>query len=63
MGYKIFEYDPQLLPFSRDIAQRMKNYANKKRELVGEANSCDDCVLFGQKGRNGDFACASGKIA
>lgn len=42
MKYKIFEYDPKLLPFEKDINQRMKNYANKKKELVGEkGNLCD----------------------
>ena len=42
MKYKIFEYDPHLLPFEKDIDQRMKNYENKKKELVGEeGNLCD----------------------
>ncbi len=42
MKYKIFEYDPQLLPYENDINQRMKNYANKKRELVGSSGKlCD----------------------
>ncbi|MBQ9773330.1 MAG: alpha amylase C-terminal domain-containing protein [Clostridia bacterium] len=41
MGYKIFEYDPYLLPYQRDIEQRMKNYANKKRALVGKGKLCD----------------------
>lgn len=42
MKYKIFEYDPQLLPYETDINQRMKNYANKKRELVGSKGKlCD----------------------
>ena len=36
MSYKIFEYDPSLIPFSADIEQRMKNYAQKKNELVSE---------------------------
>ena len=35
MQYKIFEYDPSLLPYAADIDQRMKNYARKKKELVG----------------------------
>ena len=30
MSYRIFEYDPYLLPFEKDIIQRMKNYKNKK---------------------------------
>ncbi len=42
MSYKIFEYDPYLLPFEADIEQRMLNYRTKKRELVGESGSlCD----------------------
>ena len=42
MSYKIFDYDPSLLPFETDINQRMKNYENKLRELVGESGSlCD----------------------
>ncbi|MBQ9117364.1 MAG: 1,4-alpha-glucan-branching enzyme, partial [Clostridia bacterium] len=35
MAYKIFEYDPALLPFKRDIEQRMINYAQKRKELLG----------------------------
>jgi 1,4-alpha-glucan branching enzyme len=42
MSYKIFEHDPGLLPFKADIEQRMKNYENKKTELVGKTGSlCD----------------------
>jgi len=42
MSYKIFEHDPSLLPFEKDIEQRMKNYIQKKRELVGpRGNLCD----------------------
>ena len=42
MSYRIFEYDPYLLPFEADIEQRMKNYAKKKRELIGpKENLCD----------------------
>ena len=42
MRYKIFEHDPYLLPFEEDINQRMKNFENKKRELVGdEGTLCD----------------------
>ena len=36
MSYKIFEYDPALKAFESDIDLRMRNYYNKKRELVGE---------------------------
>ncbi len=35
MSYKIFEHDPYLKPFERDIEQRMLNYKNKKNELLG----------------------------
>lgn len=42
MTLKIFQHDPYLLPFKDDIIQRMKNYENKKRELVGpEGKLCD----------------------
>ena len=42
MSYRIFEYDPYLLPFEADIEQRMKNYAKKKRELIGPKEKlCD----------------------
>ena len=42
MSYKIFEYDPYLLPFKSDIEQRMINYINKKCALVGkEGKLCD----------------------
>ena len=42
MRYKIFEYDPYLLPYATDIEQRMKNYQNKRTELVGESGRlCD----------------------
>ena len=36
MKYKIFEYDPYLLPYEAAIDQRMEKYASKKKELVGE---------------------------
>jgi len=38
---KIFEHDPSLMPYERDILQRMKNFDNKKRELVGNGTLCD----------------------
>ena len=42
MGYRIFDYDPHLLPYMSDIEQRMKNYANKKAELLGQDGKlCD----------------------
>ena len=34
MQYKIFEYDPLLLPFEKDIQLRMDNYARKKKQLL-----------------------------
>ena len=42
MSLKIFEHDPSLLPFASDIEQRVKNFENKKRELVGEKGSLLD---------------------
>ena len=42
MKYKIFEYDPTLLPYERDINQRMLNYENKRRELVGDTGCLRD---------------------
>ncbi|MBE7056620.1 MAG: 1,4-alpha-glucan-branching enzyme [Ruminococcaceae bacterium] len=42
MSYKIFEYDPYLLPYERDILQRMANYENKRRELLGDGDSLSD---------------------
>ena len=42
MSYRIFEHDPGLLPFERDIEQRMENYARKKAELLkGRQRLCD----------------------
>ena len=42
MSYRIFEYDPALLPYRRDIEQRMQNYRNKRRELVGDEGSLSE---------------------
>ncbi len=42
MEYKIFEYDPYLLPFENDIEQRMENYKNKRRELLGNSKTLRD---------------------
>ena len=42
MELKIFEYDKGLLPYRRDIEQRMLNFENKRRELVGEGGSLSD---------------------
>ncbi len=42
MEYKIFEYDPYLLPFKSDIEQRMQNYKNKRQELLGNSKTLKD---------------------
>ncbi len=42
MEYKIFEYDPYLVPFESDINKRMDNYYNKKRELLPNGGSLKD---------------------
>ena len=42
MKYKIFEYDPTLLPFEEDIELRMAKYSDKRRELVGDDGSLLD---------------------
>ena len=42
MRYRIFEYDPGLIPYERDIKQRYLNYKNKKAELVGKKGSLND---------------------
>ncbi len=42
MSYKIFEHDPGLLPYEKDILLRMDRYRRKRDELVGENGSlCD----------------------
>ena len=42
MKYKIFEYDPDLLPYEGDIALRMENFRRKHEELIAECGSlCD----------------------
>ncbi len=42
MQYKIFEYDPQLLPYESDIRLRMENYKRKKKELLKKGQSLSD---------------------
>ncbi len=42
MEYKIFEYDPYLLPFKSDIDQRMENYKSTRRELLGNSKTLKD---------------------
>ena len=41
MKYKIFEYDPNLIAYERDIELRMQNYYRKKREF-----DSDILILF-----------------
>ncbi len=45
MSYKILEYDPYLKPFEKDLDLRMKNYAIKRKMLLGEK---DDISSFAQ---------------
>ena len=42
MRYRIFDYDPGLIPYEQDIRQRYKNYKDKKTELVGKKGSLSD---------------------
>ena len=42
MAYKIFERDPHLIPYEKDILLRMENYARKKRELLGKRGKLVD---------------------
>ncbi|MBQ9132593.1 MAG: 1,4-alpha-glucan-branching enzyme, partial [Clostridia bacterium] len=42
MTYRIFERDPYLRPYEKDILLRMENYARKKRELVGKRGTLAD---------------------
>ncbi|MBR2340862.1 MAG: alpha amylase C-terminal domain-containing protein [Clostridia bacterium] len=42
MKYKIFEYDPYLLPFEKDIRLRMENYVRKKKELLKDEQSLSE---------------------
>ncbi len=42
MSYKIFEYDPYLKPFEKDIEQRMQNYAWKRSELIGDGKTLSE---------------------
>ena len=36
MDLNILKIDPYLEPYKTDLEQRMKNYKNKRAELVGE---------------------------
>ena len=42
MEYRIFEYDPYLNPYKKDIELRMENYRRKKRELLAKGGSLRD---------------------
>ena len=42
MSYKIFEYDPYLKPFEKDIDLRMKNYEIKKKMILHDGESLFD---------------------
>ncbi|MBR4420440.1 MAG: alpha amylase C-terminal domain-containing protein [Clostridia bacterium] len=39
MSYKIFEYDPALLPYEQDINLRMENYYSTKNRLLSNGQS------------------------
>ena len=42
MSYKIFEYDPVLLPYEQDINLRMENYYSTKNRLLSNGQSLTD---------------------
>lgn len=42
MSYKILKYDPYLKGYEKDINLRMQNYADKRKELLGEKGSLTD---------------------
>ncbi len=42
MRYKIFDYDPALIPFRKDISLRMENYRRKKNEILSSVPSLTD---------------------
>ena len=42
MKYKIFEYDPNLLNFEKDIELRMDNYYRKRSEILPDGKSLND---------------------
>ena len=41
-SYKIFEIDPYLIPYRKDIDLRMNNYKSKKKELLGKRGKLTD---------------------
>ena len=42
MSYRIFDYDPYLVPYKKDIELRMENYRRKKRELLASGGALRD---------------------
>ena len=42
MKYKIFEYDPNLIPYENDIELRMENYRKKKSEILPNGMTLSD---------------------
>ncbi len=42
MSLKIFEYNPQLLPYENDIRLRMENYTNTKKRLLPNGGTLND---------------------
>lgn len=42
MKYKIFEYDPGLIPYKNDILLRMRRYDQKKNEILSYSPSLSD---------------------
>ncbi len=42
MNYRIFDYDPYLKPFAADIDLRMRNYHQKKKEVLANENTLND---------------------
>lgn len=42
MNYKIFDYDPYLIPYKKDIELRMNNFRKKRAELIDKNGSLLD---------------------
>ena len=45
MNYRIFDYDPYLKPFAADIDLRMKNYLQKKKEVLANEPMILDIII------------------
>ena len=43
MSYKIFEHDPLLLPYEKDIELRMDNYFKNTTAVIEQFNIAVDC--------------------